>query len=162
MCFMTNAAVMYVIHDLHLLDGTMQTNIDAHTRAILGCQCQHVLECSLWPPAANTFEPKELSSVAAATVARLVKNNSKVLWVADVWGGKIGQWVSASDACFLLPHDMPCQTLIDVGKRAGLLIPDLPAGIYQVCTCIWSEQHTSSCSATNLTLLLLTDRASHL
>lgn len=41
------------------------------------------------------FDLKKPSPVAAATVACLVKYDSKGLWVAGTWRGTTGQWVSA-------------------------------------------------------------------
>lgn len=78
------------------------------------------------------MDPKELNPVAPATVSCLLKG-SKVLWVADTWGGGAGHWVSPSDACFLGVTDPPSSLVAAVGRRAGLLIPgDLPEAIFKV------------------------------
>lgn len=87
-------------------------------------------EYRLWPPAFN-FDPKELAPVAAATISCLVKNNSKVLWVPSEREGSRGQWFSASEACYL-GATKPNAKLLEVGRRAGLLIPDAPATMCQV------------------------------
>ena len=47
-----------------------------------------------------------------------------------------GRWASPSEACFLPPPgapDAPSPLLIKVARRAGLLVPDLPASLCEVC-----------------------------
>ena len=57
---------------------------------------------------------------------------------------------------------VPSKTLVDVGKRIGLLIPDVPASIFQVCVIINRHLVNQQCSAVQqLKLLLLMNSAGH-
>ena len=92
--------------------------------------------CSLWPPRTSTLHPKELRPVRSATFSCLHKNNSRILWspTADLAeGGKDGQWVTVTEACFMSASDRPNQLVINVARRAGLHIVQVPMSIQQVC-----------------------------
>ena len=93
--------------------------------------------CRLWP--AEGLCPQELNAVTDAAISCLVRQEMKVIWAAGAVkceDGAVkcedGQWVSASEACFLAPGDKLSNTLIKVGRCAGLLIADVPESILQV------------------------------
>ena len=44
-----------------------------------------------------------------------------------------GAWASAADACFVQANDyMASEAIINVGRRAGLYIPEAPAHVIKV------------------------------
>ncbi|DBB08910.1 TPA: hypothetical protein ACH3X3_007552 [Trebouxia sp. C0006] len=89
----------------------------------------------LWPTA-HSFQPRLLDSVTAATVKCMVSQGSKVLWVPatkqSAGSGNTGKWVSTAEACFLPSHVAVPEEVVDVARRAGLLIPELPDHAFQV------------------------------
>ena len=107
------------------------------------------MHCRLWPKA-HSFQPKLLDSVTAATVACLVSSQHKVLWVPTAdhtpksrsslfsyfLNPTPGKWVAVGDASFLesllLFGIAPSAVVINVARRAGLCIPDIPDHVSQV------------------------------
>jgi len=87
----------------------------------------------LWP-SLEGLHPYELHPVVPAAIACLLANNSQVLWVPTTGiDQKRGvQWVGAADACFV-PQDTELPpVIVSVAKKAGLLVPDLPAHVQKV------------------------------
>ena len=90
----------------------------------------------LWP-SLRAFQPAILQAAAEATVACLVEDKQKVLWVPGQRGQR-GAWVSADQAC-LLPAataEVPSSCVINAGRRAGLYITNAPEHIIQARTCL--------------------------
>ena len=102
-----------------------------------------VSECRKWPTA-HSFQPKLLDSVTSATVDQLVASDCKVLWApaadtSDASGN--GKWVTPSEACLVQPSDQKASSvIINVARRAGLQIPDVPSHVYKA-----SSQRTQNC-----------------
>ena len=92
--------------------------------------------CRKWPTA-HSFQPKQLDCVTSATVDQLVTNDCKVVWApaGSSTDSSSGKWVAASEACLVQPADqmaMASAVIIDVGRRAGLHIPqDLPNHVFK-------------------------------
>ena len=101
----------------------------------------------LWPTA-HSFQPRLLDSVTSETVEQLVDHRCKVLWAfaADVssrssimsYVSGSGKWVAPSEACLVQPSDqLASAVIINVARRAGLHIPDVPAHVFkasrQIC-----------------------------
>ena len=87
----------------------------------------HQLSCRLWPTAVK-LSPAQLQPVAASTVTCFIDQGSAVFWIPSVTSAYgSGEWVKASQACFL-PIDGNTATpqVADVARRAALKIPDLP------------------------------------
>ena len=89
-----------------------------------------------------SFQPRLLDAVTGATVEQLVANKCKVLWApaADVSSQswitsdvtRSGQWVAPSEACLVQPSDHKASSvIINVARRAGLHIPDVPPHVYE-------------------------------
>ena len=88
--------------------------------------------CRKWPTA-HSFQPKQLDCVTSATMDQLVTNDCKILWAPAALDGSpagastdsgTGTWVAASEACLVTPSDqLASAVIIDVGRRAGLHIP---------------------------------------
>lgn len=70
--------------------------------------------------------------------------------------GLQGQWVSCREACFLERQGKPGPQVIAAGRRAGLLIPDIPANAQHVSTCKLAT------TAVRITLLEVSGRAGFL
>ena len=66
----------------------------------------------------------------------MVSQGSKVLWVPaakqSTGSGNPGKWVNTAEACFLPLHSAVPEEVVDVARRAGLLIPELPDHAFQV------------------------------
>ncbi|KAL0054448.1 hypothetical protein WJX82_008972 [Trebouxia sp. C0006] len=81
----------------------------------------------LWPTAVK-LSPAQLQPVAVSTVRCFIDQGYAVFWVPGVtsaYGG--GEWVKASQACFLPIDDEAATPLVaDVARRAALKIPHLP------------------------------------
>lgn len=92
--------------------------------------------CRLWPPLDGSLDPKELEPVVAATVACFVDNGSNIVWIPDSPEGLQGRWVSCKEACFLPSQAKLSPQVIAAGRRAGLLIPDMPENAQWVSTCL--------------------------
>lgn len=92
--------------------------------------------CRLWPPLDGSLDPKELEPVVDATIACCIENSSKIVWVPDSREGLPGQWVSCREACFLPSQGKPSPQVIAAGRRAGLLVPEVPANAQHASTCI--------------------------
>ena len=83
--------------------------------------------------------------MTTATVDQLVANDCKVLWVpvADVssqsffesrWSGS-GKWVAPSEAVLVDPtNSMASAVIKNVGRRAGLYIPEVPSYVFKAST----------------------------
>lgn len=96
--------------------------------------------CRLWPSVHN-LHPFEVHPVVRATFSCIVSQNSKVLWVpaADSTAKHKGQRVSAQDACFVgtgagQPRQHKAE-IVNVARRAGLLLVDALVDIFQVRCC---------------------------
>ena len=141
-------AVVLHIHVMHInlyMDINMLNHKYINQTAWESCELQlmQLMQwCRLWPTA-HSFQPKLLDSVTRATVRGLVNNDCKVFWApacdmsarssiqADLTGG--GKWVSGRDACFVQPGDQKAtEVIINVGRRAGLNIPEVPSHIFEV------------------------------
>ncbi len=66
----------------------------------------------------------------------MVSQGSKVLWVPalkqSAGSGNPGKWVNTAEACFLPSHGAVPEEVVDVARRAGLLVPELPDHAFQV------------------------------
>ncbi len=91
------------------------------------------LSCRLWPTAVK-LSPAQLQPVAVSTVRCFIDQGYAVFWVPGVtsaYGG--GEWVKASQACFLPIDDEAATPLVaDVARRAALKIPHLPKHALEV------------------------------
>ena len=93
---------------------------------------RRLLPCRLWPPLANSLHPKELHPVISAMLSCLIDSGSNIVWAEGCLDLQAGQWVSLQEACFLPRDHKLSKTLVEVGRRAKLLIADVPADILQV------------------------------
>ena len=109
--------------------------------------------CRKWPTA-HSFQPRLLDSVTSATIDAIIANHCKVLWApaadtssqasarSDASGN--GKWVAPSGACMVQPSDQKASSvIINVARRAGLYIPDVPSHVYQASR---SRQSLRNCS----------------
>lgn len=92
--------------------------------------------CRLWPPLNGSLDPKELEPVVDATVACFVDNNSNIVWIPESPEGLQGRWVSCKEACFLPRQAKLSPQVTAAGRRAGLLIPEIPAKAQRVSPCM--------------------------
>ena len=92
------------------------------------------LSCRLWPTAVN-LSPAQLQPVAASIVRCFIDNGYAVFWIPSVTSAAYsgGEWVNATQACFLSADDKAATPLVaDVARRAALKIPDLPKHALEV------------------------------
>lgn len=107
--------------------------------------------CRKWPTA-HSLQPQQLDCVTSATVDQLVTNDCKVLWAPAATGSSAesssGKWVSASEACLVNPSDeMASAVIIEVGRRAGLHIPqDLPDHVFKASRQAPTHKTAKCCS----------------
>ena len=91
----------------------------------------------LWP-SLEGLHPYELHPLVSAAITCLLANNSQVLRVptSAIDQPRGVQWVGIADACFG-PQLTP--VIVNVAKKTGLLVPDLPAHVLKVpnaeCIC---------------------------
>lgn len=86
-------------------------------------------------PASNSFHPTILNIAAPATFAHLVRSSGSVLWVpdADTKLPRAGSWVSVAQGCFPPLTASTSSCIVNVARRAGLPVPDVPEHILKVC-----------------------------
>ena len=82
------------------------------------------------------MQPKLLEAAAPAVVGCILASNCKVFWLPkhDSKPTSAGSWVSAAEACFLpisSPDKIDMQ-VINVARRAGLQVPEMPDNVVQV------------------------------
>ncbi len=89
--------------------------------------------CRLWPDDQN-FQPTLLGQSATAVAACLIANDSALVWIpeADRPSRSAGSWVSVRQACFLPESQVPDSCVVNVGRRAGLAIPEMPLSTLKV------------------------------